>query len=978
MKDSLAFLGLVLTAICGLAPAVQTSHAQAVISAPPTVIADGYQLSPGDSLNVGPGGQVGHGVGIFEGSVVNITGGDVGLRLLANEGSEVNISAGNVGNFSNAGISSLEARAGSVVNLSGGIVGVRFSAWSDSEVNITGGTLGRELRFETGSKVALFGGDFRLNGDLYSEGDIVLTSSIEGESVFTGTLSDGSPFIFSSLGRARGDQIEGLALTQVVVPPVDLTPKVVSSPVTDGPFGVRTGQMMTVVDGGELPNHFAVVEGTLNVDGGAVGHGLEVANSVVNISDGEVGSFFYAYSGSEVNVSGGTIYSRFEAFNTNFNVSGGTLGSSNLVHEGSSLSVTGGDLGTTHAYGGSTVHLSGGTIGSSGFGSLVANAGSDVTISGGAVGGGFMAKSDSSVELVGGDFRLNDIEFVDDRISLSAEDVLTGTLADGSAFVFSPMSGDDLKEVSLSRVPVPKIDLMPIIVDGPRLDEPFGIRAGQSLTVQQGGQLPTFFAVVDATLNVEGGMVGAGLEVYKGEINISGGAVGRELIAGPNGSGDFSGGLNALDSVVNLSGGILGDDSLAGPGSVVNISGGVVGYRFAAVAGSRVSISGGAIGQNFEAAAGSDVELVGGEFVLNGTEFFGSSISLGSEDVFSGTLADGSTFVFSPLSGRFLGDLVDSLTLRRVALPERDPAPMFLNSQISEGPSGLRSGQTLTVQNGGELRDFFSVVDATLNIEGGIVGRGLEVTDGRVNVHGGEVGANFWVSNSEVSISGGTVNQRLTVHPHSKVDISGGNVGNIFLTYDSILSISGASTTINGVSILAGSELNLLSGTLVYSLISNGAQVNISGGYVGGTFSSNGVDNMANISGGVLDGPNFYHYAGTVNISGGTISGEFSARSDSMTNLFGKYFLLDGVPLSGLAEGEAFTITDRDVTLSGILSDGTPFSFDLNSQRNLGDYFDPEAILTVTLVVPEPSSWALLAALCCLLVCGRRLRGVGR
>ena len=52
---------------------------------------------------------------------------------------------------------------------------------------------------------------------------------------------------------------------------------------------------------------------------------------------------------------------------------------------------------------------------------------------------------------------------------------------------------------------------------------------------------------------------------------------------------------------------------------------------------------------------------------------------------------------------------------------------------------------------------------------------------------------------------------------------------------------------------------------------------------------------------------------------------------------------------------------NRNVELSGILLDGTPFSFNLNSSRIVGkDYFDKGAFLTVTFV-PEPSYLALLA-----------------
>ena len=104
------------------------------------------------------------------------------------------------------------------------------------------------------------------------------------------------------------------------------------------------------------------------------------------------------------------------------------------------------------------------------------------------------------------------------------------------------------------------------------------------------------------------------------------------------------------------------------------------------------------------------------------------------------------------------------------------------------------------------------------------------------------------------------------------------------------------------------------------------------------------VDSMANF---------FNANSGSeVNISGGTVDDVFvfNAESGSMVNLMGTEFLLDGVLLDSLVAGEAFTINDRDVTLSGLLADGTPFEFDLNSTTNFfEDSFAPDATLTVTL-----------------------------
>lgn len=111
-----------------------------------------------------------------------------------------------------------------------------------------------------------------------------------------------------------------------------------------------------------------------------------------------------------------------------------------------------------------------------------------------------------------------------------------------------------------------------------------------------------------------------------------------------------------------------------------------------------------------------------------------------------------------------------------------------------------------------------------------------------------------------------------------------------------------------------------------------GSEVNISGGIIGDFFSAR-EDSV-------------------VNISGCTFSFEFEARADSTVNIFGRDFVLDGAPLDSLTVDSAFTIVDRDVTLSGTLADGSAFSIALNSDFSFGDFFSPEATLTVTLVPP--------------------------
>src|SRR5688572_19619478 len=137
-----------------------------------------------------------------------------------------------------------------------------------------------------------------------------------------------------------------------------------------------------------IGDRFFLYDGeTLNVfTGGEVGHNLRANDgSTVNVSGGNVGLRFFANSGSEVNISGGNVGS-----------------------------IDGALVGSLTAFRDSVINISGGTIGD-GFASL---AGSDVNISGGTVGREFDAIIGSHVEIVGGEFRLNGVEFIGDTITL--------------------------------------------------------------------------------------------------------------------------------------------------------------------------------------------------------------------------------------------------------------------------------------------------------------------------------------------------------------------------------------------------------------------------------------------------------------------------------------------------------------------------------------------------------------------------------
>lgn len=216
---------------------------------------------------------------------------------------------------------------------------------------------------------------------------------------------------------------------------------------------------------------------------------------------------------------------------------------------------------------------------------------------------------------------------------------------------------------------------------------------------------------------------------------------------------------------------------------------------------------------------------------------------------------------------------------------------------------------------------------------------------------------------AEINISGGTVlkTESLFALEGSEINITGGQVGDFAQTLGGQVNISGG---IVGNNFVAG---------FFFAPFSIDSEVNISGGIVGDRFTAD-TGSVVNISGGSVGEEFFAEEGSQINVSGGSVGERFFAAPRSNVNLFGRDFALDGVLLADVIEGETFTIFDRDVTLSGLLDDGSAFSFDLNSESDFRrDFFSSDATLTVTIGVPEPTSMAIL-----LLGCGlafmRRVR----
>ena len=246
-----------------------------------------------------------------------------------------------------------------------------------------------------------------------------------------------------------------------------------------------------------------------------------------------------------------------------------------------------------------------------------------------------------------------------------------------------------------------------------------------------------------------------------------------------------------------------------------------------------------------------------------------------------GTLADGTPFVFSSSAG----DRLETVTLEQVSLPDASTTPIIVDESTVNIPLGLRPGQTLTVEDGGQLGDDFTALDTTFNVRGGQVSQTTEIYRSTVNVSGGQFGAitSFIDSLSEVPI---------LVRDNSTLNVLAGEVGVVEIDSGSIANVTGGST-----------------GRFV---IGSGGEVNIEGGRTG----------------------TIQLFDDTVlNIFGGSFGQLFlSSADDSSVNFTGTEFFLDGDLIDDLEVGET-RLLDASLTLftlSGVLSDGSEFSSPIN------------------------------------------------
>ncbi|HEY4235092.1 MAG TPA: hypothetical protein VGM76_16795 [Lacipirellulaceae bacterium] len=804
---------------------------------------------------------------------------------------EVNIYGGTIGRFFYAGNVWQGPSSNVVVNNFGGDVGTSFGIQTGGTVNWSGGTFGQSISTQSGSQLNISGADVRLDGTAIAGlSSIGSTASLNlpPTGVLSGTLSDGTPFAVSGTSAVEiADYIADgtLVLHTTAIPPA--APLALHSPGDPIPRGLRSGQSITLASGGVIGNNFTANWGSaVNVNGGQIADSFKAVGATVSISSGSVGDLGTAFMGATVNLTGGSIGSNFTAAK------------------------------------GSVVNVSGGTTG----GLFEAQSGSVVNFSGGSLDDYFESLAGSQVTISGGEFRLNGIPVSglaagsSRAISVPAGNVLSGTFADGTPFVFSDQAYNYFADGTLTLRSQSLPAAGPNIIQVPSDPAPKGLRSGQSLVVSDGGiigdnftagwgsavtvnggQIGRLFKAAGAMVNVNGGSMYSIDASYGTFANVAGGSV-HAFFARRGSIVNVSGGSvdtfwSEAGSVVNVAGGAIGSGAMIEEGSVVNFSGGSVG-RSLTMYGGTFNMSGGTVGEELSTYSTSIVNLSGGaighrfvaygfvriqasDFRLDGVPISGLDALLGADvpfdipigSILSGTLADGTPFALSSLDGDSIKP--GSLRLQPWFPPPAEPA--LVQVPDAPAPLGVRSGQTLIVGPGGTLGDNFNAGWGSI-----------------VSITGGQVGANFEAVGSQVTVTGGTV-------------------GDSFEAF-------------------CGSTVNVFGGSAVGSLVADrGSILNVAGGRVAGEARAN-------------DG-------GIVNVSGGLLAA-ISAAAGSEIRLFGTSFRVNGTAIADLAPGQMREITDRNVQLSGFFADGSPFSFYLDSWNPDSYLFvDPNALLTVTSIL---------------------------
>lgn len=923
------------------------------------------------------------------GSTVNVWGGTLTMDVSA--GGAFKIFDGAIANYA-------RAQPNAAVSIGGGSIGADFRNYGT--LTITGGEIGARYESEAGSHVHMSGGAFAdgadFNGalDIYGDEFYVNGSPVAGlnnvgdtlqitlinESIFSGLLTSGESFNFWRHANTLADSIDVITLHRTNV---SATPLVANVPVDPAPAALRAGGTLNLSAGGALRNNFVSLTGsTLNMTGGSIGTNYEAVDTTLTVSGGTIGDGFELFAGSIANISGGTFSGTIDIHSgVHADLSGGSVLGTTTVLAGGSANVSGGIIGgDLFVY--ETASISGGNV----VGKIYAF--KSVTIAGGTSGDGLTVSNGKKLTLEGEDFRVNDVPIaalanVGDQLqyNLPAGSLLTGTLADGTPFYLSSLETDSIANGTLTLKHVAVAAAQPV-VNVPSEPAPLGIRAGQQLNLASGGALgDNFSAGRGSTLQVAGGSIGKNLEAVGAVVHMTGGAIGTgaDVVNGAqvNMTGGSIGTSLAVyaGGVANIGGGSVGSINVSNNGTL-SITGGVVGApTFGSVigiaSGGQANLSGGAIGA-INASTGSQLKIYASDFRLDGVPISGLDIVgqsksynpnvdqvTGKYAVLTGVYADGTPFSIQHGGSSYISWMEDAIASGAVTLIRSQTPPVratLYNVPSDVAPLGVGQGETLNLAAGGTLGDHFNAgYGSAVNITGGTVGTDFEAAFSTVNISGGTFGPHMDAHTGSVfNITGGYFGRNFEAHSGSVVNLRGGSIEQSFLARrGSVVNMTGGS--IGGNSDAFGGTVNFAGGTIARIYVWTGGVFNQTGGTVtAGTHTH--AQGQLNILAGVSDGAGcidggeanvlggsftqLFANEGTMNVAGGQIQ-VFYLESTGKLNLFGTQFLLNGVPMSNLSLGTAFTVTNRIGTLSGTLMDGSAFSVGL-------DYQSAASTLTVT------------------------------
>lgn len=568
------------------------------------------------------------------------------------------------------------------VRITGGVIGDSLELFQGAGLVIEGGSIGDGVYSRSGGPVAIYGEAFRIGGvevaGLSQPGDSVQVAAVNE---LTGVLGDGTPIAFSP---SDGDSLFSEGVTFHYRPAPAPVPGVILASGGPVPGSVRGSQELVVDAGSSVGPHFvAGVGSTVTVQpGGLVGRNLEAIEARVDVRGGTVGPAMDAFQGSSVTVeSGGEIGDDFYASGSQVELMDGSLGEGATISDGSVIRVEGGTVGEgLRVQSGSRLHVTGGTIRggvsvttsdlveiTGGVftveGSFLHDARFDrvantsvsggrvegdlrvtdgpLTLSGGRVDGnlkiesrlGVIGSFPTSLRLVGDDFRVNGeaVAGLDtvgaSAVSTGGANNISGTLADGTPFSFSPWDNDNLalaEGLTFERAPVAAVGQANLDASQDALGA--GIRKGQSLVVPAGAAVePNYNAGLGSRVIVESeGTVGENFEAAGAVVEVRGGTIEAEadFVNGARldlHSGTLGQGTDVVYSTVNLFGGnVEGSSSEIGAtayeGAEINLLGTAEATRLQARNGGTVNIRGGLVA-GASAIRGGFLNITGGEVV---------------------------------------------------------------------------------------------------------------------------------------------------------------------------------------------------------------------------------------------------------------------------------------------------------------------------------------------------------------------------